>query len=222
MNDLITRDEELAELRAENARIDEELVLLRAENARLRHQEEAQGMVRVLAPEIHAVMPTRAEMKQLLDVVIGQWPRDFENVEHDAFARAFRVLGGVHRQADLDHEHSVGHWVAAANERLSRRGEQGIRYMDLLAAMLAWSDVAVTDWRLRETEGVPLEFGLNEYVGRLPRDEWRATLRGEFVTPIDPRPKRFKASPEPSFMVDGKRLPDPLRYQGPRYWYDEF
>ena len=221
MSDLITRDQELVQLRAENARIDEELVLLRAENARLRHQEEAQvGMVRVLAPETRAVMPNNVEMRELLDAVNTHWPRDFEAVEHDAFARAFRVLGGFHRQEDLDHEHSVGHWVAAANERLSRRGEQGIRYMDLLAATLAWGDVPLTDWRLKETEGVALEFGLNEYVGRLPRDEWRATLAGKFVQPIDPRPKRHKASPQPSILVDGRPLPDSQRFTGPRYWYD--
>ena len=139
-------------------------------------------------------------------------------VEHGAFVRTFRILGGFHRQADLDHEHTVGHWVSTINERLSKRGEQGIRYMDLIAACAAWSDIPISDWRLKETEGVAIEFGLNEYVGRLPCDQWRSSLEGKFVQLIDPRPKRFKASPEPSFIVDGKRLPDPMRYQGPAYW----
>ena len=175
--------------------------------------------MRVLAPEIHAVWPTCVELKELFDVVVGHWP-EFAVVEHDAFVRTFRILGGFHRQADLDHEHTVGHWVSTINERLSKRGEQGIRYMDLLAAVVAWGDIAVTDWRLKETEGVPLEFGLNEYVGRLPIDQWRATLRGEFVKPIDPRPKRHKASPEPSILIDGRPLPDSQRFTGPRYWID--
>ena len=161
-------------------------------------------------------------MKELLDVVNTHWPRDFENVEHDAFARAFRILGGFHLQADLDHEHSVGHWVSVVNARLSRRGEQGIRYMDLLAAVVGWSDILLTDWRLKETEGVPLEFSLNEFVGRLPRDEWRLTLAGKFVVPLDPSPKRYlkENAPRPSFIVDGKPMPDSQRFQGPRYWYD--
>ena len=215
MSDLITRDEELAELRAQNAS-------LSSQNARLKAEQESQGpvTVRVLVPETRAILPNAVELRELFDAVNTHWPRDFEAVEHDAFARAFRILGSFHRQADLDHEHSVGHWVAAANERLSRRGEQGIRYMDLLAATLAWSDIAVTDWRLKESEGVPLEFSLNEYVGRLPRDEWRRTLRGEFVKPIDPRPKRYKASPQPNILIDGRPLPDSQRFTGPRYWMD--
>jgi hypothetical protein len=202
--------------------VDEELVLLRAENARLRRQQEAQGMVRILPPEIRAVMPMRTEMKELFDAINTHWPRDFENVEPDAFARAFRVLGGFHRQAELDTSHSVGHWVALANERLSKRGKQAIRLLDLLAATLAWSDVALTDWRLRRDEGIPLEFSLNEFTGRLPRDEWHATLAGKFVIPIDPRPKRYLAqnAPRPSILVDGRPLPDSQRFTGPRYWSD--
>jgi hypothetical protein len=167
-----------------------------------------------------AVLPMRIEMKELFDAINTHWPRDFANVEPEAFARAFRILGGFYRQADLDHEHSVGHWVAAANERLSKRGEQGIRYMDLLAAVLGWGDIALTDWRLKELEGVPLEFGLNEFTGRLPKDEWRRTLGGEFARPIDPRPKPHKASPQPSILIDGRPLPDSQRFTGPRYWND--
>ena len=220
MTDMLTRDKELGQLRADLISRDEEIESLRRENSSLRREQEAQvGMVRVLAPEIHAVWPTRVELKELFDVVVGHWP-EFAVVEHDAFARTFRILGGFHRQADLDHEHSIGHWVALANERLSKRGEQGIRYMDLIAASAAWSDIALSDWRLKETEGVAFEFGLSEYVGRLPVDQWRATLRGEFVTPSDPRPKRFKASPQPSILIDGRPLPDATRFTGPAYWYE--
>lgn len=201
--------------------IEEELLLLRAENTRLRRQQEAQvGMVRVLAPELTAVWPTRVELKELLEAVNTRWPRDFENVEPDAFGRAFHILGGFHRQAELDHEHGIGFWVSAANERLSKRGEQGIRYMDLLAAVVAWGDIALTDWRLKETEGVAYELGLSEYVGRLPIDQWRRTLEGHFTAPIDPRPKRHKASPQPSILIDGRPLPDATRFTGPRHWYD--
>jgi hypothetical protein len=223
MSDPITRDEELAQLRAENARlssVDEELAHLRAQNARLKAEQESQGpvTVRVLPPETRAVMPTRAEMKELFDAVNAHWPRDFENVEHDAFAAAFCALATIHRQQDLDSSHSPGHWVALANQRL--HGSGATSFHAFLAAVAAWSDIAVSDWRLKETEGVPLEFGLNEYVGRLPIDQWRATLRGEFVKPIDPRPKRHKASPEPSILIDGRPLPDSQRFTGPRYWID--
>ena len=100
--------------------IEEELVHLRAENARLRAELESQGPVRILSPEIHAVWPTRIEMKELFDAVNTHWPRDFENVEHDAFARAFRVLGGFHRQAERDTSHTAGHWVSVVNACLSR------------------------------------------------------------------------------------------------------
>jgi hypothetical protein len=201
--------------------IDEELVQLRAENSRLRREQEHQGPVRVMPPEITAVWPMRIEMQELLGAVIDHWPHDFAAVEPNAFARAFRILGSFHRQAELDHEHSVGHWVAVANARLSKRGEQGIRYMDLLAAVLAWGDIPLTDWQLKD-EGVALEFSLNEFIGRLPKDEWRRTLRGKFVTPIDPRSKRYMNAnaPRPIVLVDGKPLPDQMRFVGPRYWHE--
>ena len=49
------------------------------------------------------------------------------------------------------------------------------------------------------------------------KDEWRATLAGKFVQPLDKRPKRHKASPRPIVLVDGKPLPDQMRYVGPGY-----
>lgn len=220
MSELISSDEEIATLRAENARLDEEIAELRAENARLRHQEDAQGMVRVLAPALTAVMPTRIEMKELLEAVTGRWPRDFEGVELDKFIAAFRALAVIHRQENLNSSHYAGHWVALANERLHGRGDTS--YWPFLAAVVAWGDIALTDWRLKETEGVALEFSLNEFVGRLPTDQWRATLRGEFAKLIGPRPKRYlkENAPRPSFIVDGKPMPDSQRFTGPRYWND--
>jgi hypothetical protein len=167
-------------------------------------------------------MPSILEMRELLDAIISKWPGDlhasgaggFVKVETDAFAAAFRALAMIHRQPDLDSSHSAGHWVALANSRL--HGQGATSYWPFLAAVLAWGDIAVTDWNLRD-EGVPLEFGLNEFTGRLPRDEWRRTLRGEFATPIDPRAKLSKPSPRPIVLVDGRPLPDQMRYVGPRY-----
>jgi hypothetical protein len=129
----------------------------------------------------------------------------------------FRALATIHRQQDLDSSRSVGHWVPLANQRLHGCGATS--FYAFLAAVLAWGEIAVTDWRLKD-EGVPLEFGLNEFTGRLPRDEWRSALRGEFVTPIDPRPKRHRASPQPNILIDGRALPDSQRFTGPRYWYE--
>ena len=148
-----------------------------------------------LLPETRAVMPNAVQMRELFDAVNTHWPRDFEAIEHDAFARAFRILGGFHRQADLDHEHSVGHWVAAANERLSKRGEQGIRYMDFLAAVLGMGRYPAHRLAASETEGVPLEFSLNEYSGRLPRDEWRADIGGFVHATHRPAPQAAQGEP---------------------------
>ena len=102
MSDLITRDEELVQLRAENARIDEESVLLRAENARLRHQEEAQvAWCASCAPETRAIMPNDVEMRELLDAVNSTGRAISRRSSRDEFARAFRALGTIHRQAGL-------------------------------------------------------------------------------------------------------------------------
>ena len=69
--------------------IEEELLELRRENSRLRREQEQQGIVRVMPPEITAVMPMQIEMKELLDAVMGKWPEDFVKVDLDMFAAAF-------------------------------------------------------------------------------------------------------------------------------------
>ncbi len=64
---------------------------------------------------------------------------------------------------------------------------------------------------------------LSEFTGRLPRDEWRRTLRGEFVKPIDKRPRQRVGdgrTPRPSILVDGRELPNEMRYAGPGYQVD--
>jgi hypothetical protein len=68
-----------------------------------------------------------------------------------------------------------------------------------------------------------LEFALNEFTGRLPADEWQRTLRGEFCTLIDKRPKQRVGdgrTPRPVVLVDGRPWPDEMRYIGPRYQVD--
>ena len=213
MSDLISRDEELVQLRAENARIDEELVLLRAENARLRHQEEAQvGMVRVLAPENRAVMPDAEELRGLFAAVSKRWPKDFADVAPEMFGRAFFALSTIHRSPEIDQSHYCWHWLAIARER----GRGDVNLPAFLAAACAWSDIEMVDFRL-ENEGVLPAFALNEYCGRLPTDQWRATLAGRFVQPVDPRPRQRVGdgrTPRPSILVDGRELPNEQRFAG--------
>ena len=192
--------------------VDEELRLLRAENERLRRQQDMGSMVRVVLPESRAILPTRTELKGLFDAVLTHWPRDFATVEPDMFARAFHVLTTFHRTPEPDSSRYAWHWVAAANDRLGGRGE--VSLLALTAAVLAWGDIALTRWDLR-SEGYLLEFGLSEFHGRLPRDEWRSTLAGKFVKPIDKRPKKRVGddrTPRPSILVDGKKLPDDQRF----------
>jgi hypothetical protein len=197
--------------------LDEELTQLRRENARLRaERDQDQGPIRILPPENHMIAPTSLELRALLTAVQERWPGEFD-VQFDKFARAFEVLGSFHRQEEPDSTHYAWHWIAVANVRLRNRG--AVSLDAFLCAALAWSDIPLTRWDLRD-EGFLLEFGLSEFHGRLPRDEWRRTLAGRFVEPLDRRPRRHRASPEPSILINGKRLPDPLRYQGPRYWID--
>ena len=204
---------------------DEEIAALKAENRRLRAEQAAQGPVRIvpLLPETRAILPSDAQMGELFGAVTGKWPRDFGNVAPDEFGRAFKILATFHRQPEPDASHYVFHWTSAANVRLQAAQDGEVSLLALLAAVLAWGDIPVTDWTL-EGEGYLLEFGLNEFTGRLPKDEWRATLRGEFCTLIDKRPKRRVGdgrTPRPSILIDGKPLPDQQRFVGPRYWYDE-
>lgn len=208
MSDQLGIKEELAQLRRENTRL----------RAALEAQEAAQGPVRILPllPENRAILPSKLEMRELFDAVLEHWPRDFTAVEPDMFARAFRALSMIHRQEILDTSHYVYHWLTIARER----GRGDIDLPSFLAAACAWSDVEMVDFRL-EDEGVLPAFALNEYCGRLPCDQWRSTLAGKFVTPIDPRPKQRVGdgrTPRPSILIDGKQLPDEQRFVGPRYW----
>ncbi|MFZ3327624.1 MAG: hypothetical protein WA231_17830 [Methylocella sp.] len=168
-----------------------------------------------LVPELTAILPSDAQMGELLEAIRSRWPRDFENVELEMFRRAFFALSTIHRSPEIDQSHYAYHWLAIARER----GRGDIDLPSFLAAACAWSDVEMVDFRL-EDEGVLPAFALNEHCGRLPIDQWRATLAGKFVQPIDPRPKRHKASPQPSILVDGRPLPDSQRFVGPRYWND--
>jgi hypothetical protein len=197
--------------------LDEEIERLQRENDRLRAQlDQNQGPVRILAPENRAVMPSRLEMRQLFDAVATHWPNHFLTIAPDEFERAFKVLGTFHRQTEINSAHYAYHWTGVAKSR-----GVDVPMPAFLCAVLAWGDVPLVDWRLKD-EGVVLAFGLNEFVGRLPRDEWRRTLRGEFAVPLDPRPKRHMESnaPRPVVLVDGRPLPDQMRYVGPRYEVD--
>jgi hypothetical protein len=196
---------------------DEELDRLRRENIRLRAQLDRQGMVRISGPECRAVWPSRTELRQLFDIIVLDRLREFKPIEFDMFTRAFSALGSIHRQPELDHTHYPWHWAAVARERAG--GD--ITGDAFLAGALAWSDVLLTDWNLRD-EGIVLVFGLNEFTGRLPVDEWRRTLAGKFAAPIDPRPRQRVGltAPKPSILVDGRPLPDPMRFIGPGYEVD--
>jgi len=90
----------------------------------------------------------------------------------------------------------------------------------LIAALAAWSDVQMQDWRKEAyDQGVRFAASLDEFSGMLPVDSWRKTLAGEFIPPMDPRPQRGgKPVPVVSVLVDGKPLPDNRRFQGPAYW----
>lgn len=208
-----TRDEEIAALKTENAHLQTVL-------ARLRAEQESQGpvTVRVLPPESHAILPSDAQMHELLTVVQKHWPKDFVDVAPDEFGRAFEVLATFHRQDELDTTVYAYHWTGIANARLQMRNQREISLLAFTAAALAWSDIPLTRWDLLN-EGFLQEFGLSEFHGRLPESEWQRTLRREFCTPIDKRPKRRMSdnAPRPSILSDGKPLPSYAHYQGPNY-----
>jgi hypothetical protein len=171
-----------------------------------------------LPPENRAIMPNDVEMRALFDAVLKYWPRNFESVPFEEFTRAFEVLATFHRTREPDTEHYAWHFVEAAGMRLRNRGG-GVSSPAFLAAALAWGDVPKVDWRLKN-EGVLLAYGLNEFCGRLPTDQWRATLKGEFAVPIDPRPRQRVGdgrTPRPIVYIDGQRVPDETRFVGPGY-----
>jgi hypothetical protein len=61
-------------------------------------------------------------MRALFDAVLGHWPRNFEKVPFEEFARAFRCLGSFHRQSEPNTEHYAWHWIEVANTRLRNQG----------------------------------------------------------------------------------------------------
>jgi hypothetical protein len=189
--------------------VDQELEQLRAENARLRATQYG-SMVRVTPPKSVATMPTQKELTALLTAVQRRWPKDFEAVEIGMFTRAFQVLASFHRTPEPNKKHYSFHWKSVANERLAAFGKPEVDLPAFLAASLAWSDIPIVDWRLK-SEGILLEFGLNEYVGRLPKDEWRRTLASEFPKLIDKRPKTYAAPRGVEINLNG-RVQDPTRF----------
>jgi hypothetical protein len=208
MSDMPTMERELARLQAENAAL---------------KAEQGQNMVRIVLPENHAVMPSVTEMRELFDAVLGRWPNDFRGVEPDMFARAFRSLAMVYRQDALDTSVYSHRWVQLVNSRLRNNGGD-VSLKAFIAASLAWGDVSMTRWDLQD-EGHLLSFALNEFCGRLPTDQWRQTLAGNFAKPIDPRPKKRIGTvhaPRPRIYIDGREMPDEQRFVGgsPLYGVD--
>jgi hypothetical protein len=77
--------------------IDEELAALRAENARLR-AEQGQGQfpgqahVRILPSANGAIMPSQDQMRALLAAVADRWPKDFTLVDPGMFAPGAKAI----------------------------------------------------------------------------------------------------------------------------------
>ena len=157
-------------------------------------------------------------MDELLDAVNTRWPRDFADVEWDAFDRAFRILAvssasgtdtTVTRIIGYASPMCVCRNVASENSLhrfLGRRMCVGRRSCHRLAAT--------------GNEGVAARIRLSEYVADCRETNgagpWRASS-GARSTSARSGTRRAR---EPSILIDGKPLPTHVRYQGPRYWYD--
>jgi hypothetical protein len=150
--------------------------------------------VRVYSPPPKAtgfISPTALEMEPLYQMVTGHWPAlsfaspERQAIHFESFVAAFNVLAFIPRQETLNSKVYSYHWIAVGESIQKSRNISGDIRPAFLCAALAHGDILVSDWTL-SNNGVLLEYSLNECVGRLPVDQWRRTLHGQFTTPIIP------------------------------------
>jgi hypothetical protein len=163
-----------------------------------------------------AIWPSQRELRDLHASVVEKFP-ELACIGMEMFESAFRAASLLHRQPKINTQFDWQFWTRLANERRFP-GDGEFIGLALILALIAWGDVELVDWRLYH-QGIRPAYNLNQFVGRLPTDSWRKVLAGEFIAPIDPRPRSVRGQPVPkvSILVDGKPLPV-QRHQGPAYW----
>jgi hypothetical protein len=145
------------------------------------------------APLSTFIMPSSAELKQLLAIVLAKFPqlapdmsdRWADNNEAKflkQFGAAFYAIGLMHRTEKPDKKRYVSFFVDHAEDLLRAHGASADIGPAFLPACLAHGDVPISDWRI---DGVVLEIGLNIYrIGRPATDAWKRVLATGCTIPL--------------------------------------
>jgi hypothetical protein len=162
-------------------------------------------------------MPSDEQLCQLADIVIETYPAfgdtsgpafhgSVDEREADwlsQFKLSFRALGAMKRLAEPDRKHYLSHHIDACEAHLRVIGKSAtLRGNPFMAAVLAWGDICFSGVGLQH-EGVVVEIGLSEHVGRAASDaSWKRVLETGQLLPMS-RPARQPAPRSPSRVIVG-------------------
>ena len=166
------------------------------------------------APTTSFVMPSLAELKQLLAIALTRLTQMRRRPEFSGpraeekkaeyfrqFCAAFYALGFITRADALDKKHAASYWIATAEEILRARKYGSVPELGpaFLAAVIAHDDI---DYNDPNQFPYVLEFGLRDYgMGKAATDAWRRVLAAgmapepvEVVAPrgMEPSPSRVR------------------------------
>jgi hypothetical protein len=143
------------------------------------------------------VMPTDAELRALIAVVLRAYPtlrprerrgQDFEDAEREyfrGFKLAFRGLAAITRADAVSYREAATFWIDETENVLRLLG-LSVDFNDAwLAALIAHADIPFTDFTV---DGGERAFGLRLGGGeRMATDKWRKVLAGEVPKPVPSR-----------------------------------
>jgi hypothetical protein len=157
-----------------------------------------------------SLLPTDAQLMELRSIVLKHHPKlapdacgrfaDQDQIEFDrGIVGAFRWLATIGRADEINHRAYLTYWGDCAEQYLSSLGTPAtIRGNSLMAAVLAWGDVAYVEG---DNFGNVPALGLATYGGKLPTAaSWQRVLAEKQI--LRPTPGRFGA-PASSRVVYG-------------------
>jgi len=169
------------------------------------------------------IRPTSDETVALFNAALLQAPKtDRPEVELAEFYRAFLGQSTIYRQATLNKAFANHHWTDVVNDSLDALGQSPVSWRAVYLALVAANDVLLSDWPRLGNQGVLFEAGLNEHLGRQPKDEWRRTLNEQFAPRVIPDGLKKIAShaiPVPKVYIGGvEQQQGGQKIQGPEYY----
>ena len=137
-------------------------------------------------PSRHFTMPSDADLRRLLEIVLRHSPTSPPPEGEERFFRQFKqvfaALGEIGRATEIDQQHGIVHWLDKARDICREHGwSQDFEFRPFWCAMLAHGDIHFQD--RDETLGLVQKLGLADYGGILAGDAWRVVLERDTPRP---------------------------------------